>query len=97
MSIQQRSRQCHGMEMVVLDSVFPFNIFQHEIMPLLSNCTKIQWCVLNFPAFVLPVSIRKANIFYFVVRAERNPYLEWKGLTKDNETEIKEEIDLIDR
>ena len=42
----------------------------------LSNCTKIQWCVLNFPAFVLPVSIRKANIFYFVVRAERNPYLE---------------------
>ena len=36
-------------------------------------------------------------MFYFVVRAERNPYLEWKGLTKDNETEIKEEIDLIDR
>ena len=40
MSIQQRSRQCHGMEMVVLDSVFPFNIFQHKIIPLYQTVQK---------------------------------------------------------
>ena len=40
MFIQQGSRQCHGMEMVVLDYVFPFNIFQREIMPLYQTVQK---------------------------------------------------------